>query len=505
MLLSDVVAASAAVASTRSRLRKREVLAGVIRAASVDELPAVVGFLSGEPRQGRVGVGYAAVYAVETRPAGEPSLTIGDLDGAVERIASISGPGSQAGRAEELATLLAKATGTEQDFIRSLLTGGLRQGALEGVVVDALADAAGVPVESVRRALMLTGDLAETAVTAVCDGSAGLATVHLQVLRAIRPMLASTADDVGAAVAKLGDVAVDWKLDGARIQVHRSGEVVRVFTRNLNDVTARLPEVVAAALELPAATVILDGEAMGLAADGTPLRFQETMSRFGAEELREDVPLHAFFFDILHLDGEDLIDLPLTERLERLAAVVPESRRIPSIRTSDPRIAAGMLERSALARHEGVMVKALDSAYEAGRRGSAWLKVKPVHTLDLVILAAEWGHGRRTGWLSNLHLGARDTATGEFVMLGKTFKGLTDEMLAWQTDRLLELEVRRMRGTVVVRPELVAEIALDGFLPSPRYPGGVALRFARVKGYRPDKGPEDVDTMEAVMEIYRGR
>jgi DNA ligase-1 len=278
-----------------------------------------------------------------------------------------------------------------------------------------------------------------------------------------------------------------------------------VFTRNLNDVTARLPEVVAAALELPVDTVILDGEAMGLAADGTPLRFQETMSRFGAEELREDVPLHAFFFDILHLDGEDLIDRPLAERLERLAAVVPEARRIPSIRTSNPGVAAEMLERSALHRHEGVMVKALDSVYEAGRRGSAWLKVKPVRTLDLVILAAEWGHGRRTGWLSNLHLGARDATSGEFVMLGKTFKGLTDEMLAWQTDRLLELEVRRTTGTVYVRPELVAEIALDGFLPSPRYPGGVALRFARVKGYRPDKGPEDVDTMEAVMGIYHGR
>ncbi len=505
MLLSEVVAASIEVASTRSRNRKREILAGAIRAAAIDELPAVVGFLSGEPRQGRIGVGYAAVYSVEIEPAGEPSLSVTDLDRVVGRIASISGPGSQSVRAEELSALLGRATRVEQEFIRSLLTGGLRQGALEGVVVDAVAEAAAVAAEAVRRALMLTGDLAETAVTAMRDGNEGLAVVHLRVLRAIRPMLASTADDVAGAVARLGQVVVDWKLDGARIQVHRAGDEVKVFTRNLNDVTARLPEVVTAARELSVEAVILDGEAMGLDAGGSPLRFQETMSRFGADELREDVPLHPFFFDVLHLDGEDLIDRPLAERLDRLTAVVPESRRIPSIRTSDPSAAVAMLEDSTSHRHEGVMVKALDSVYEAGRRGSAWLKVKPVHTLDLVILAAEWGHGRRTGWLSNLHLGARDSSTGEFVMLGKTFKGLTDEMLAWQTDRLLELEVRRTRGTVYVRPELVAEIALDGLLPSPRYPGGVALRFARVKGYRPDKGPEEVDTMEAVMEIYRSR
>lgn len=504
MKLADIVATSQSIAATRSRKTKYEALAGILRRADPDDVPIVVGFLSGEPRQGKIGVGYSLVYGVDVPGCPEPSLTVADVDQTIDKLAGMAGPGSQGSRSGEIAGLLARATEPEQEFLRNLLTGGVRQGALEGVMIEGIARAAGVAATQVRRAVMLRGDLSETARIALTDGSEGLAAVGLEVMRAVRPMLASTSPDAASAVTQLGMAVVDWKLDGARIQVHKQGREVAIFTRNLNDVTARLPEVVRDVGTLDAEALILDGEAMGLSGEGEPLRFQETMSRFGAEELREDVPLHPFFFDILHLDGEDLIDLPLRDRRQRLEAAVPEHRRIPSIVTDDGEAAEDMMRRSLAERHEGVMVKGLESTYAAGRRGSAWLKVKPVYTLDLVILAAEWGHGRRTGWLSNLHLGARDRDSGGFVMLGKTFKGLTDEMLAWQTEKLLELEVRSTKHVVHVRPELVAEIALDGFLPSPRYPGGVALRFARVKGYRPDKPPEEADTMETVMAIFRG-
>jgi DNA ligase-1 len=504
MLLQAVVEASAQVAATRSRKAKIATLAAVIAQAQNGEVPAVVGFLSGEPRQGKIGVGYAAAYSADVEPADESSITVEELDRAIEQLRTTTGEGSQAARSAAFAELLFHATAEEQDFIRALLTGGLRQGALEGVMVEGIARATEVPAGAVRRALMLQGDLSETAQIAVVDGAFGLEQVGLVVGRGVRPMLASTCPDPRSAIDQIGEAVVDWKLDGARIQVHRVDRDVVIFTRNLNDVTDRLPEVVDDVRTFEADSFILDGEAMGLSDEGQPLRFQETMSRFGAEELREDVPLHPFFFDILHLDGEDLIDLPLSDRLARLQVVVPPARRIPSVVTDDPQEAERTFQDALAHRHEGVMVKSIQSTYAAGRRGASWLKVKPVHTLDLVILAAEWGHGRRTGWLSNLHLGARDAATGGFVMLGKTFKGLTDEMLTWQTERLLELEVRRTKNVVHVRPELVAEIALDGFLPSPRYPGGVALRFARVRGYRPDKRPEDADTMEAVMAIYRG-
>jgi DNA ligase 1 len=505
MLLADVVVASRKVAATRSRKEKVAALADVLAAATPDEVPIVAGLLSGEPRQGRVGIGWATVAAADGRGATDASLTPADVDAFVEMFPTISGPGSQQARREALTELMKRATPDEQEFLGALLTGELRQGALEGVFVDAIGKAAGVGAALVRRALMLGGDLAETASLALVDGAEGLAAVRLEVHRPIRPMLAATSPDPAAAVAELGDVVVDWKLDGARIQVHRLDDVVRVFTRNLNDVTARVPDVVSVVASMPVRSVVLDGESLSLDDGGAPRRFAETMSRFGADQADTEVPLRPFFFDLLHLDGTDLVDLPLYERLDRLNRVVPRPNRIPGVRTTDPDEATAMLDAALDAGHEGVMVKAADSLYEAGRRGSAWRKVKPVHTLDLVVLAAEWGHGRRTGWLSNLHLGCRDPEAGGFVMLGKTFKGLTDEMLDWQTARLLELEERRTTNTVWVRPELVAEIALDGLVASPRYPAGMAMRFARVKGYRLDKGPDDVDTLDTVRALYERR
>ena len=505
MLLAEIVDASQRVGATRSRTEKRTVLAEALKAATPDEIPIVAGLLAGEPRQGRVGLGWAAVSSVDVPPASSPTLTPLEVDAFVDSIPTMIGSGSQQLRREALAALMARATAAEQAFLARLLTGELRQGALEGVLVDAVAVAAGVDGSLVRRGLMLGGSLSETAALAMTGGEQALSAVGLQVMRPMRPMLATTASDAADAVAELGDVVVDWKLDGARIQVHRLGDEVRVYTRNLNDVTDRLPEVVEVVGSLPVESLVLDGESLALDEEGTPRRFAETMSRFGADQIDAGTPLRPFFFDILHIDGDDLIDLPLTERLEHLRRIVPEGNRIPCVRTSDVETAASTMSEALRAGHEGIMVKAADSPYEAGRRGAAWRKVKPVHTLDLVILAAEWGHGRRTGWLSNLHLGCRDPEGGGFVMLGKTFKGLTDEMLAWQTERLLELEERRTAHTVWVKPGLVAEIALDGLVSSPRYPAGLALRFARVKGYRLDKGPDDVDTLETVRAIYDRR
>ncbi|MEX2424663.1 MAG: ATP-dependent DNA ligase [Acidimicrobiia bacterium] len=505
MLLADVVRASQKVAATRSRKEKVTALADLLAAASLDEVPIVASLLSGEPRQGRVGIGWATVAAAQVESATNPSLTPGDVDAFVGAIPTMSGEGSQQARRDSLTDLMKRATADEQSFLAALLTGELRQGALEGVLVDAIGRAAGVETALVRRALMLGGSLAGTASVALTHGGAALEDVRLEVLRPIRPMLAATSPDPAAAVTELGDVVVDWKLDGARIQVHRLGEVIRVYTRNLNDVTERVAEVVAVVSEMAVRSVVLDGESLSLDDDGNPRRFAETMSRFGAEQADTAVLLRPFFFDLLHLDGTDLVDRPLHERLEMLDRVVPRPNRIPGVRTNDPAEASRMLEAALAAGHEGVMVKAVGSLYEAGRRGSAWRKVKPVHTLDLMVLAAEWGHGRRTGWLSNLHLGCRDPETGEFVMLGKTFKGLTDAMLEWQTARLLVLEERRTTNTVWVRPELVAEIALDGLVSSPRYPAGMAMRFARVRAYRPDKRPEDVDTLETVRSLYERR
>ena len=505
MLLTVVVETSHAVAATRSRKVKIEALATLLAQSPPDEIATVVCLLTGEPRQGRIGVGWSTLASVrdeiDTPGAAAPTLTVADLDDALDRVAATSGPGSNAARREILTGVLARATPDEAEFVVRLLTGELRQGALAGLMADAVARAAEVPADEVRRAAMLGGDLADTARRALAGGSAALAEVHLEVLRPVQPLLAATAGGVADALAATGPASVEWKLDGARIQVHRRGNEVRVFTRNLNDVTARLPEVVELARALTARTFVLDGEAIGLNEDSLPHRFQDTMSRFGRDDATSHMlTLAAFFFDVLHLDGEDLLQHPLRER----AAILTELTgpwRVPAVETDDSDVAEAFLADALATGHEGVMVKALESTYDAGRRGAAWRKVKPVRTLDLVVLAAEWGHGRRRGWLSNLHLGARDPGSGGFVMVGKTFKGLTDELLTWQTARLQELATERDDHVVHVRPELVVEIALDGVQASTRYAGGVALRFARVRAYRPDKDPADADTIDAVRAL----
>ncbi len=507
MLLDEIAQTSFAVASTSSRLAKIARLAECLERARPDEVAVAVAYLSGVLPQGTIGVGWAALKELP-EPAQEATLGLLEVDAAASRIAAVSGPGSQARRREELAALFGRATDDEQRFLVALLLGELRQGALEGVMSAAVAKAVGLPAEDVRRAAMLAGDLAEVAAVAVRDGARGLGRFRLTPLRPIQPMLAQTAEDIEDAFVRIRPAAVEWKLDGARIQVHRKGDEVRAFTRNLADITDRVPEVVEAVLELPVDAIVLDGEAIAFGPGDRPLPFQVTMSRFGSKvnvpELREAVPLSPFFFDVLHLDGEDLIDRPAGERLAALVERLPAELQVRRIETPDPSEGQRFLEDALAHGHEGVMVKSLDAPYEAGRRGLGWLKVKVAHTLDLVVLAAEWGHGRRQGRLSNLHLGARDPETGGFVMLGKTFKGLTDEMLAWQTERLRELEARTEGHVVHVRPELVVEIAFDGVQTSTRYPGGVALRFARVKGYRPDKAPEDADTIDAVRAVHSG-
>jgi DNA ligase-1 len=506
-LFADLAATAVAVAATRSRIAKLTALADLLARLDRDEIEPAVALLSGTMRQGRIGVGWATIAAVEHVPAVDPSLTIGAVDDALTALAGVGGAGSAAARGRILGDLLALATADEADLLRRVLVGEVRLGALEGIVTDAVARASGVPLETVRRAAMLAGDLPAVARAALTDGEAALSEIRLTVLRPVQPMLAATAADVGAALEATGEASVEWKLDGARIQVHVQGEEVRVYTRNLNDVTSRLPGIVSLVRTFPATALVLDGEAIGLAEDERPDRFQDTMSRFGSQTDGAAAVLVARFFDCLHRDGEDLLDRPLRERLAILDEVVGAAA-MPRIATTDAGEAARFLETSLALGHEGVMVKALDSPYEAGRRGGAWRKVKPVRTLDLVVLAAEWGHGRRQGWLSNLHLGAREGSgedQGGFVMVGKTFKGLTDALLTWQTAALLELEERRTGHTVWVRPELVVEVALDGVQASTRYPGGVALRFARVRGYRDDKGPADADTIETVQAMLLGR
>jgi ATP-dependent DNA ligase I len=493
VLLADLAAVSEAVGATSARGGKVEALAGALRAASPEEAAIAVAFLSGELRQRQIGVGWAALRELPAAAA-EPSVTLAEVDAAFAAIGGLSGPGSQAARRSALAGLFGRATPGEQRFLRALLAGDLRQGALEGVMAEAAARAAAVPAAELRRALMLRGDLGAVAEAAFAGGAEALRAFRLRVGQPVRPMLASPAADVAAAMEKLSPAAVEWKLDGVRVQVHRDGGDVAVFTRTLDDITGRVPEIVDAALALPVASAVLDGEAIALRDDGRPHPFQVTASR--------DVHLSALFFDVLHLDGEDVLDEPGAARAERLATIVPESQRVPRRTAEDAADAAAVLDDALARGHEGVIVKSLDAPYAAGRRGAGWLKVKPVHTLDLVILAAEWGHGRRRGWLSNLHLGARhDTEPGQFVMLGKTFKGLTDQMLQWQTDALLELATDRGEWVVHVRPELVVEIALDGIQRSTRYPGGVALRFARVLRHRPDKRASEADTLASVLAV----
>src|SRR5215211_2820585 len=508
VLLDEVAETSAAVAASPARLAKVERLAACLRRLAPEEVHPAVAFLSGELRQRQIGVGWAALRDAPD-PAATPSLTVAEVDAALERVGWLAGPGSQAERRRLVGELFGRATAAEQRFLVGLLSGELRQGALEGVMVEAIAKAAGVAGAEVRRALMLRGAVGPVAEAALARGVPGLREFHLQVGRPLQPMLASTAPSIEAAIERVGEAAVEWKLDGVRVQLHKDGDEVRMFTRTLDDVTARVPEAVEIVMALPVRSAVLDGELIALRPDGRPQPFQVTAGRLGSrlevERQRLAVPLTLYLFDVLHVDGEDLIDRAGAERHALLAAMTPEALRVPRTVTGDPPAAAGYLGDALARGHEGVLVKSLAAPYEAGRRGAGWLKVKPVHTLDLVVLAVEWGHGRRKGWLSNLHLGARDPETGGFVMLGKTFKGLTDKLLAWQTERLLELAVGPTDQWVVrVRPELVVEVAFDGVQASPRYPGGVALRFARVVRYRPDKRAIDADSIGAVQAIHAG-
>jgi DNA ligase 1 len=503
VLLVDLVRTSTAVAATRSRLAKRSELAQLLQALDATEVSIAVGFLTGNIRQ-RTGVGWSTAWSVDVASASEPALTLADVDGCFDRLAATSGAGSQSDRSETLHALFARATADEQAFLRGLIVGEIRTGALAGVLTDAIADASGADGAKLRRAAMLSGSLAVAAEAALFGGDTALAGLGLRVLTPLQPMLASPSAGVAEAVAEAGThaVSVEWKLDGIRVQVHRAGDAVRIFTRNLNDVTDRLPDVVSLVRSLAAQHLILDGELIGLSEDDAPRLFQDTAGSFATEQTSA-FALRPFFFDCMHADGVDLIDLTLAERqivLERVAGV----HRLPTLHTTSADEASAFSDAALAAGHEGVMVKVLGSTYEAGRRGKSWRKVKPVRTLDLIVIGAEWGHGRRQGWLSNLHLGARDPNGGPPVMVGKTFKGLTDVLLKWQTEQFQQRVIREMPGTVFIRPELVVEIAVDGVQRSTRYPGGVALRFARVKTYRPDKSPADADSIEAVRALLPG-
>jgi DNA ligase-1 len=572
VLLSEIVSTSAGVAGTPGRRAKIDQIAGLLARVPVGEVRIAVAFLSGDLTQRQIGVGYAALMGLQdsapawsvssaptgtspaersgaaslaeeaaaaeaaladavaeeeahTTPASEASLTLAETDAAFDEIAALTGPGSQGRRRELLARLVGQATEDERRFLIRLVAGDLRQGALEGVMTDSVAKAAGVPAAEVRRAHQLRGSLAEVAKAALTAAPGGeqevvaaLRAFTLRVGQPVRPMLAASAPNLDAALAKISPAALEWKIDGIRIQIHRDGARVRVFTRTLDDVTDRVPEIVAMARTLAVSSAVIDGEAVALRPDGRPHPFQVTSARAASQSAsaarpargaqRATVPLTAYLFDLLHVDGQNLIDQPESDRFERLAEIAPTEALIPHLVTADPAQAAEFFADAIARGHEGVVVKSVGSPYGAGRRGSDWIKVKPRTTLDLVILAAEWGHGRRTGWLSNLHLGARDPDTGGFVMLGKTFKGLTDAMLTWQTQRLLSLSEgtdatsARPYGVVRVRPELVAEIAFDGVQASRRYPGGVTLRFARVLRYREDKTAAEADTIDMVRALW---
>lgn len=504
MKLEELVQVSAAVAATAGRLEKISRLAAMLSRVPPDDVPIAIGFLTGWPRQGKIGVGWATVASVRDRqPATASSLELGDVDAVFDRLMSVRGKNSASERARLLGDLFSSATDAEQRFLAALIVGEVRQGALEGVLLEAVAKAAGLPADKVRRAAMMAGDLGAVARAALGDDRAtALSQYQLELFRPVQPMLADSAPTVAEALTEGVPVVLEWKLDGARIQVHRQGDRVAVYTRNLNDVTAAVPEVVEAVRSLPARELILDGEVIALAPDERPRSFQLTMRRFGRRldvaQLREELPLTPFFFDVLLHDGETIMDEPLSVRLARLDTVLSAPLRVTRTVTADLE-EAQRFQADALAHgHEGVMVKTLSAPYAAGRRGSAWLKVKEARTLDLVVLAVEWGSGRRKGWLSNIHMGARDPTTGGFVMLGKTFKGMTDEMLEWQTKEFLAREVRRDGHIVHVRPELVVEVAFNEVQISSQYPGGVALRFARVKGYRPDKTAAIADTIDVV-------
>jgi DNA ligase-1 len=509
VLLAELAALSRDLAATPARLGKVALLASALQRAAPDEIEPLVAFLSGSLRQGRIGLGPAALReaAGASHPV-EPELGIGDVDRAFERIAALGGAGAASRRAGAIAALLSRATAEEAAYLRRLVLEDVRQGALAGLMEEAVAKAAQLPLAEIRRAVMLAGDVGGVARAALLEGARGLQRFRMELFRPIHPMLAQSAEGPAEALRRLGESALEWKLDGARVQVHRRDDEVRVFSRQLNDVTAALPEVVEAARELPARAFILDGEVIALRPDGTPHPFQVTLRRFGrrrdAALARAELPLTPYFFDLLRLDAEELLDAPLRERTAALAQLAPDLL-VPQRITPDGAQAEAFLAEALARGHEGVMAKSLAAPYQAGGRNAAWLKVKPAHTLDLVVLAAEWGHGRRTGWLSNLHLGARDPAGGGFLMVGKTFKGLTDEMLAWQTARLQALAVATDGLVVHVRPELVVEVAFNNVQESPHYASEVALRFARVKRYRADKSPAQADTIDTLRDILAGR
>jgi len=511
MLFAELTSTSRRIGATRARLEKIGLLSDLLRRLAPDEIDPAVAFLSGQLRQGRIGLGHAAARAAagaSAAPASTPVLTIAEVDETFSRIAGLSGPGSTGERQRALGGLLARATEEEKDILVRLVLGELRQGALEGIMGEALARAAQVPASEVRRALMLSGDLSAVARAVLTEGQSGTARFRLEMFRPLLPMLAQPSADVEDALGRLGEAAFEYKLDGARVQVHRAGDEVRVFTRGLNDVTAAVPELVEAVRTLPARSLILDGEVLAMRPDGAPHPFQTTMRRFGrrldVETLRAELPITPFFFDLIHLDGADLFDAAEGERAAALSALAP-GLTIPRLVTADPAAAEAFFDEALARGHEGVMAKDPASLYEAGSRGFSWLKVKPAHTLDLVVLAVEWGNGRREGWLSNIHLGARDETTGAFLMIGKTFKGMTDAMLAWQTQRFQELAVSTDGYTVQVRPEQVVEIAFNDVQVSPRYASGMALRLARVKRYRDDKTAAQADTIQTVRAILEGR
>ncbi|MET0387770.1 MAG: ATP-dependent DNA ligase [Polyangiales bacterium] len=505
--LSLLAETSERLARTPKRGEKRALLVDTLMACDPTERGLCASYLAGMLRQPKLGVGHAQLYGLRSLPPSAAStLTVAAVDGSLEAVAATSGAGSVARRLALLTDVFTRASALEQRFLVGLVLGELRQGAVESLVVDAVAVAAKVPNAVLRRALMLSGELSHVTELAFSEGEAALAAVQLTLFRPIMPMLAEPAGDVASALAQLQRAIFEYKLDGARVQVHRRGSEVRVFTRTGNDVTSRLPEVTALVRDLSADEIVLDGEVLALYPDGSPQPFQETMRRFGRKlgvaEAQQALPLSVYFFDCLQCNGRTLLDAPTHERVEILTAVVPQPARVPRLITDDLAAASAFADAALGAGHEGVMAKAYAAPYAAGKRGSNWLKIKRAHTLDLVVLAAEWGSGRRVGSLSNLHLGALDEATGEYVMLGKTFKGLTDELLRFQTQALLEREVRRDEWTVYVRPELVVEIAVSDIQKSARYPGGFALRLARVKSYRSDKPATQASTLEEVRRLF---
>ncbi len=510
ILLKTLVEVSEKVGATSRKKEKISLLAHLLQQGQGKEISLAALYLSGRLPQGRLGIGWATLQeALQGVSVSARSYTLADIDRFFDRLSREKGPGSVNRKMELLQDLFSGVEEKERNFLVGLLMGEIRQGALEGLVLEGIAHASSLPGDRLRQSLMFSGDIGEVAGAALTEGSAGLSRFQPRLFNPISPMLANPAEEEAEALARLGEAGWEYKIDGARIQVHKAGDEVRIFTRHLKEVTESIPEIVELSRALPFDRAIFEGEVIGLRSDGKPLPFQTTMRRFGrvldVGRMRHEIPLTPYFFDLLYRDGQSLFDAPYRERFGHLMEGMPSDYLIPRIITADERVARDFLRRSLEAGHEGVMAKGLDSPYTAGHRGYYWLKIKPSRTLDLVVLAAEWGHGRRKGFLSNLHLGARDGESGQLVMLGKTFKGLTDEMLQWQTQKLQGLEVSRDAWTVYVRPELVVEIAYSDLQESPRYPGGLALRFARVKSYREDKSPLDADTIQKVWEVFNAR